>query len=509
MRPSLLLTICGIVLLAPQSSAAPNPLEASIEDLQAWMSDGQISAVQLVEWYHARIEAYDQQGPTLNAIQHTNDKALTQAQALDDERKVTGPRSPLHGIPVLIKDNYETIDAPTTAGSAIIDGHWPKQDATQVARLKQAGAIILGKTTMHEFAYGWTTRGSAFGATRNPYGVDRHPGGSSGGTGAAVAANFAAAGMGSDTCGSIRVPSAHNNLVGLRGTQGLSSRQGIVPLSSSRDIGGPLARSTRDLAIMLDATVGYDALDPQTTESFGKVPESYVAALQQVDLRAFKVGVLADWFGDQAVHAPVNDRIETVLKTLAKAGVAVERLSSQALQDLRTATSSPAAFYVDDYDLKRDLTAYLQQYPELPVQSFAEVVATERLEPTVANLWTNLLDPEFDSRTTYLERHEDGRRLRKQLLTLFNELQVDVLVYPTATQEAVLLNAEQTHFNCKLAAASGLPAISVPAGFGGDDMPVAIELLAEPWAEQKLLNLAYTIEQLLPVRRLPRHTPAL
>ncbi len=507
MRVSVVVSFCWIILIAPELNAKPNVLEASIEEIQAWLTRGEVSSVELVEWYQERIERYDQRGPTLNAIAHHNRQALTQARQLDDERKRSGPRSLLHGIPVLVKDNYETVDAPTTAGSAIIAGHWPRKDATQVARLKEAGAIILGKTTMHEFAYGWTTRGSGFGVTRNPYGIDRHPGGSSGGTGAAIAANFAVAGMGSDTCGSIRVPAAHNNLVGLRGTQGISSRHGIVPLSSSRDIGGPLARSTRDLAIMLDATVGYDTLDPQTTESFGKIPDSYLAGLQQLDLRGLKIGVLSDWFGNQDEHATVNEQIQKVLAALEKAGAGVERLTSPALVALQTETTQPAAFFVDDYDLIKDLTAYFQQYPELPVQSFADVVGDGRLERNVAAIWKTLLDPSFDSRTTYLERHADGLNVRRQLLLMLNDHAVDVLVYPTATEQAVALNDEQSHFNCKLAAASGLPAISVPAGLGSDGMPVAIELLAEPWAEQKLLNLAYTIEQLAPARTVPKHTP--
>ena len=486
-------------------AVSADPLDASIEELQAQLSSGAFSSVDLVDWYVRRIEAYDQQGPALNAIQHMNEDARAQAQALDDERGRSGPRSLLHGIPVLVKDNYETIDAPTTAGSAIIEGHWPKNDATQVAKLKAAGAIILAKTTMHEFAFGWTTRGSAFGMTKNPYDPDRHAGGSSGGTGAGVAANFGAAGMGSDTCGSIRVPSAHNNLVGLRGTQGLSSRQGIVPLSSSRDIGGPLARSTRDLAIMLDATVGYDPADPQTTESRGKIPSSYLADLRHVDLTSLRLGVLNDWFEDDA---STNARIRHVLATLAEGGASIVEIGD--LAELKADTRGSVAFLVDDYDIIHDLTAYLRRHPNLPVQSFESVAAHDRLEPVVAGHWANILaDPERKSRAAYLEAHAAGAALRRQLLALMHDHDVDVLVYPTATEEAVPLGEEQGHFNCKLAAASGLPAISVPAGFGANGMPVAIEFLAEAWAEQKLLNLAATVEHLVPVRRPPQSTPAL
>jgi len=498
---------CWLFVLVSESVAQPHLLEASIEDLQALLDEGDITSVELVTWYQQRIDNYDQQGPTLNAIQHHNSSALAQAKALDEERERSGSRSLLHGIPVLVKDNYETIDMPTTVGSAIIEGHWPKRDATQVARLKAAGAIMLAKTTMHEFAYGWTTRGSAFGVTRNPYGPERHPGGSSGGTGAAVAANFGAVGLGSDTCGSIRVPAAHNNLFGLRGTQGISSRAGIVPLSSSRDIGGPLARSVRDLAITLDATVGYDPLDVQTAESFAKIPDSYLNELRQVDLAGWRIGVLADWFGDEPQHGGVNDRIEHLLTELSNAGASIVRLTSPALTVMKAESAAPGAFFVDDYDMKRDLSAYLQRYPALPVQSFMELAKDERLSRDVVSLWEGILSANYDSRQTYLERHADGREMRTELLMLLQANDVDVLAYPTATEEAVKLGEEQSHFNCKLAAASGLPAISVPAGFGNYEMPVALELLAESWAEQKLLNLAYTIEQLAPARKPPRHTP--
>ena len=500
-------TFCVMALLPKLTHGDSDFLELSIEELQEHLNSGKTSSVELVKWYQARIAAYDQQGPALNAIQHINERALEQANQLDVERKTKGPRSPLHGIPILIKDNYETVDAPTTAGSAIFKGHWPKKDATQVVRLKKAGAIILAKTTMHEFAFGWTTRGSAFGVTRNPYNLERHPGGSSGGTGAGVAANFATAGMGSDTCGSIRVPSAHNNLVGLRGTQGLSSRHGIVPLSSSRDIGGPLARSTRDLAVMLDATVGYDPLDAQTTESFGKIPKSYLEALSLVNLKELRVGVLRGWFGDQQENKSTNQKIENILSSLKDRGASVVTLASPALSTLKSSVEAPSAYFVDNYDLIKDLNDYLAQYPALKALSFADLANDPRLEPQVAELWRSYLTPYFQNREIYLEQQETAKTIRQQLLALLNDHEIDALVYPTATEEAVPVGSEQSHFNCKLAAATGLPAISVPAGFGSEGLPVAIEFLAEPWAEQKLLNLAYTIEQVSPARRLPSHTP--
>ena len=255
--------------------------ERSIEELQSAMQSGMVTSRQLVDLYLARIDAYDKRGPSLNSIVSVNPLARDAAAALDAERIARGPRGPLHGIPVIVKDNYETIEMPTSAGSIALATFHPARDAFQVQRLKAAGAVILAKTNMHELASGITTVGSRFGQTKNPYDLDRNPGGSSGGTGAAVAASFAAAGMGSDTCGSIRNPASHNNLVGLRGTQGLSSRTGIVPLSSTQDIGGPIARTIVDLAIMLDATVGADTMDPSTASAAGHIPASYRVGLER------------------------------------------------------------------------------------------------------------------------------------------------------------------------------------------------------------------------------------
>src|SRR6185436_16036061 len=253
--------------------------EATIDQPQQAMAAGQVTSAQLVDLYFARIDAYDKTGPKLNAILWLNPRARAEAEALDRERAARGPRGPLHGIPIVIKDNYDTADMPTPAGSKALDGAMAARDAFQVRKLREAGAVIVGKTNLHEFARGITTISSLGGQTRNPYDPTRNPGGSSGGTGAAVAANFAAAGMGSDTCGSIRIPAANNNLVGLRGTQGLSSRTGIVPLSSTQDIGGPIARSIPDLAVMLDAVVGADPADASTAVSNGHIPPSYRAAL--------------------------------------------------------------------------------------------------------------------------------------------------------------------------------------------------------------------------------------
>lgn len=236
--------------------------ELSILAMQERMALGTLTAEQLVDFYLARIEAYDQQGPSLNSIISLYSDAREQARRLDEERQRSGPRSLLHGIPVVIKDNFNTTDMPTTGASQSLADFVPNQEATQLRLLREAGAIILAKTNLHEFAYGITSVSSLGGQTRNPYDPSRVPEGSSGGT---VAAGFAAVGMGSDTCGSIPIPAAFNNLVGLRPTKGFSSIYGVMPLSSTQDVAGPLARSIEDLAIVLDLTAGFDPLDAATT----------------------------------------------------------------------------------------------------------------------------------------------------------------------------------------------------------------------------------------------------
>ncbi|MGB0297679.1 MAG: amidase, partial [bacterium] len=338
-----------------------NLLDSPIESLQQAMNSGSLTAVQLTQYYLDRIAAYDQQGPGLNSIRVLNDDALKQAAALDDERSRQGARSMLHGIPILVKDNYETKGMPTTVGSVLFKGFAPDRDAHLVSKLKNAGALLLGKTNMQEFAYGITNVGSIHGFTRNPYDPTRNPGGSSGGTGAAIAANFAVTGLGSDTCGSIRIPAAQNNLVGLRGTQGLMSRRGIFPLSSTQDIGGPLTRSVRDLAIMLDQMIGYDAEDAQTAESFGHNFQ-FLANLQIRE--KVRIGLLREWMereeGDEVVAGVIREALTAMSE---KAGWEIVELESA---ELEASLDRPLeGYFVSAYDFKQDVNAYLRANPEM------------------------------------------------------------------------------------------------------------------------------------------------
>jgi Asp-tRNA(Asn)/Glu-tRNA(Gln) amidotransferase A subunit family amidase len=489
---------------APASASAEADLiERPIEDLQRDMQAGRLTSRQLVEFYLARIAAYDRQGPWLNAIAAINPKAREVASALDAERQARGPRGPLHGIPVLVKDNYETLDMPTTAGSIALAAFNPNRDAVLVQRLKAAGAVILGKTNMHELAAGIVTVGSSFGQTRNPYDLDRNPGGSSGGTGAAVAANFAAAGMGSDTCGSIRIPAAHNNLVGLRGTQGLSSRTGIVPLSSTQDISGPLARTMTDLAIMLDATVGPDPADPSTAVSTGRIPASYRAALRADAIRDARIGVLRSLFGSAQEDREVATIVEKSLDALKAAGADIVDVTIPGLDDLLQNSSLINA------DFKFDLADYLASAGNAPVKGLGEMLDR--------GLVHSSMEANFRARDKAERRDtEESRRarikrvaLQQAVTSVLAEHRLTALLYPTIRRKAARIGESQGGSNCQLSAHSGLPALGVPAGFTDDGLPVGIDLLGGAFTESELLSLGYSIEQTLKLRKPPFGTPSL
>ena len=479
-----------------------NLLEASIESIQQAMNSGSLTAVQLTQYYLDRIAAYDQKGPGLNSIRVLNDDALKQAAALDDERSRQGARSMLHGIPILVKDNYETKGMPTTVGSVLFKGFAPDRDAHLVSKLKNAGALLLGKTNMQEFAYGITNVGSIHGFTRNPYDPTRNPGGSSGGTGAAVAANFAVTGLGSDTCGSIRIPAAQNNLVGLRGTQGLMSRQGIFPLSSTQDIGGPLTKSVRDLAIMLDQMIGYDAEDAQTAESFGHNFQ-FLANLQLHE--KVRIGLLREWMereeGDEVVARVIREALTAMSE---KAGWEIVELESA---ELEASLDRPLeGYFVSAYDFKHDVNAYLQANPEMGFRDLEELLALGKHHPKVDLRTQKSMAMRSEDEATYYQEMAQRKVVRRALLRLLAENNLDALAYPSIRHVAALIGEDQMGTNCRLAACSGVPAISVPAGFYGE-LPVGLELLAEPWADQKLLDLAYTVETRYPQRKIPGSTP--
>ncbi|MEM7078860.1 MAG: amidase [Pseudomonadota bacterium] len=471
-------------------------LDIGIADLHNKLIHSEVTSVRLVEYYLHRIATYD---PTLNSIQMASPLALDEARALDAELANSGPRSPLHGVPILVKDNYATVGVKTTAGSLLFAEHRPARDAFQVQRLREAGAVILGKTTMHEFAYGITTVGSNFGATGNAYDASRNPGGSSGGTGAAVAANFAVAGFGSDTCGSIRIPAAQNNLVGLRGTQGLSSRTGIIPLSSTQDIGGPLAHNIADLALLLDATIGVDPEDVQTVRSAADHPRDLHAGLTPT--RDARIGILSDWMvqedGDEDVAAVVRSGLQAMVEA---AGWQLQELASP---QVNAAVDRPwNGHMVLIYDFKQDIERYLEAHPELGYADLDAILADGRTHAEILPSLQASASMGPDSRASYERELAQREVVRGALLQLLEEHQLDALAYPTIRRIAAPIGAEQMGTNCRLAANSGLPALSVPIGFHAD-MPVGLELLGRGFDEQRLLNLGLAVETYYPQRRLP------
>lgn len=477
--------------------------ERSIADLQDAMSAGRSTSCALVQAYLRRIAAYDQREPAINSIITLNPAAAAQAEELDSERRNGRLRGPLHGIPILLKDNFDTADMPTSGGTPALAGLRPERDAFQVRRLRQAGALILGKTTMHELACGITNISALTGATRNPYDPGRVPGGSSGGTAAAVAASFAAAGMGSDTCGSIRIPAACQSLVGLRVTQGLASRSGIMPLSPSQDVGGPLARTVRDLAAMLDATVGPDPDDPPTLAAAGHIPPSYLAGLERNAFAGARIGVLLDLFGAQAAELEISDIVRQAIAAMRDLGAQAVEVRIPGLADMMRDSNVIA------HEFKFALAAYLSGHPHAPVKSLAGILRQKRHhEQLDAVLRLRDLPQSRDSQA-YDAAQAARQALRAAIRTCMRQHRLDVLAYPVLRAPPVAIGATMSGANSQLSPGTGLPAIAIPAGYTRLGLPVGLELLGHAYAEQGLLNYAAHWELAGGRRRPPPFTPAL
>ena len=467
------------------------------------MASGRTTAVELVEAYLARIAAYDQQGPGLNTIIRLNPRALAGARRLDQERAAGTVRSPLHGVPILLKDNYDTADMPTTASSVALAGLIPPDDAFQVQKLREAGAIVLGKTNMHELAAGITTISSLGGQTLNPYALTRYPGGSSGGTGAAIAASFAAVGWGSDTCGSIRIPASNNNLIGLRPTKGLSSIDGIIPLSHTQDVGGPLARSAIDLAIALDATIGIDVADPATEALRRRTLPRFADELDAVALEDARIGVLTALFGDAPEDEEVGDVVRSALARAAAAGAEVIDIEIPGLDSLVAGSSVIA------HEFKWDLIDYLAQTPGAPVGSLEEILERGLHHVALERTFRARNSPEGRDSEEYREDLARRPLIRDAVVSAMERHQLDALAYPTIRRAPAQVGDPQRGSNCQLSASSGLPALSVPAGFTPSGLPVGLELLGRSFEDARLLSLGHGLEQATSNRRAPFSTPPL
>ena len=492
----------ALLLTVRDASAQVEVAEASIEQLQEAMASGRATSAGITAAYLARISAYDQAGPRLNAMIRVNPSALAEAEVLDRERVAGRVRGPLHGIPIILKDNYDTFDMPTSGGTLALANSRPRDDAFQVRRLREAGVVIVGKSNLHELAYGITTIASLGGQTLNPYDLTRNPGGSSGGTGAAIAASFAAVGWGSDTCGSIRIPASHNNLVGLRPTKGLSSIDGILPLSHTQDVGGPLARTVRDLAIALDATVGPDPADPATRALEGRSLPRFVDALDEDALSGARIGILSALFGTGAEEAAVAGVVRGAIAGMVELGADTVTIEIPGYEQLIAGSSVLAL------EFKWDFLDYLAGVPDAPISSLAELLDLglmhESLGPTLRR---SQAVEERDS-PAYRAALAKREPLRDAVVAAMTAHGVDAIVYPTIRVPPALVGEPQRGSNCQLSASTGLPALSAPAGWSGD-LPVGIELLGRPFDDARLVAFAYALEQANGQRRAPPAAPPL
>jgi amidase len=506
-------------LFTLSSSAADIPLgSATIEDFNKAFSAGTLTSEKLVSLYLARVKAYE---PELNAVITLNPKALDEAKALDAERKAGKVRGPLHGIPVVYKDNYDTFDLPTTGGFYGLKGSLPPKDATITARLRAAGAIVLAKVNTSEFASGGAMS-SIIGQSHNPHALDRTPSGSSGGTGVAIAAYYSPLGYGSDTGGSIRGPSTSNGIVGLKPTHGLLSRAGIIPLALSFDTGGPMTRSVYDIAISLNVTAGEpDPLDDATKKSVGKVAKDYTAFLKKDALKGARIGVARDFMGQDP---EVDVTIESALAVMKAQGAILVDIKYPPILlamrgELYNAIRRP--------EFKAQIADYLATlkpgYPKniddlLALSQKISSVSPEGYWPNPGRLALYRLEAKAAPLTdpAYLAAKTHGMAfVRDTLQALLDSQKLDAIVYPTSPRRPALIGevpaagAEARPSATNYANLSGFPDLIVPAGFTSNGLPVGISFFGTAFSEPKLLAYGYAYEQASKNIRVPKHAPVL
>ena len=485
--------------------------EASISDIHEAMTSGRLMAQELVQMYLNRIEAYDKQGPSLNAIITINPRAIQIAEDLDRRLLNEGLVGPLHGIPVIVKDNIDTSDMPTTNGVLALKDSIPPDNAHAIRKLQEAGAIILAKSNMAEFAFsGADTVSSVLpGYTRNPYDTRYVSAGSSGGTAAAIAANFATVGIGTDTGASIRGPSSHQSLVGIRATMGLISRDGVIPLSSARDMLGPMARTMDDAVRVLDVLAGYDSSDPVTAASRGKLPDSYTRYLDPDGLKDVRLGVARQLFAKGDTDPEVLQLMEETLADLRSVGATlIDPLQIDDLQEIRDSFEKGAS------RLKHDFNQYLSSLgPQAPYQTLEEIVESKKFHPHNEKRLRDALAVEAPAKNPkYQHNLEVARRLRDAVSRAFEENQIDALVYPTFKYAPRLIGDLNTPYGSNssvLAPPIGFPAVTVPMGFTNGRLPAGLQFMGRPFSEPTLIQLGYSYEQAFLHRRSPVTTPPL
>lgn len=511
LRPLLAAALLALPLpLSAQQIGGVELMELTIAQAHEAMLARTLTARQLVEAYLARIEAYDKQGPTFNSLILVNPRALERADELDAGLARTGRLSgPLHGIPFIVKDNFDTGDMPTTGGSASLEGSRPANDAFQVRRIREAGAIVLAKSNLAEFAFtAFETVGSMLpGWTFNPYALNRVTAGSSGGTAAAVAANLGLVGLGTDTGNSIRGPSAHNALVGIRSTQGLTSRNGIIPLFANRDVGGPMTRTVEDAVRVFDVIAGTDAADPVTAEADAHRPATYMDALDKgvADLR---VGVPRWMVYTETADPEVLERFESAVADLRRLGVTVVGdVPLPEYDSLRRGLSCPRFRY--------DIERYLATLPNPPVRTLKEIEEGGKVHVTVMPRVKSFLEfqgtPETNAGCLQATRNEE--LLRQAVRRALAAADVQALVYPTWNNPPRLVgDLTSPHGNNSpiLSPPTGFPALTVPMGFVRQGtLPVGLQIYGDAWSEPTLIRLAFAYEQATRHRRPPATAPAL
>jgi len=534
LRP-ILLSLALILSLAPRATATEIPLEkATIADLQQAFAKGTLTAEKLTTIYLGRIAVYDQYGPAINTVITMNPRALDEAKALDAERKAGKVRGPLHGIPIVLKDNYDTFDLPTSAGSQLLKGSIPPDDGYMVKKLREAGVIILAKVNLHEWAGGG---GSVSGAkdpevlklgrvpngfsslglqTRNPHNLSRGPGGSSSGTGAAIAADFAQFGLGTDTGGSIRNPSSANGIVGLKPTHGLLSRDGIVPLALTFDTGGPMARSVYDIAVALGIMTGVDPADDATKKSAGKFEKDYTKFLKVGSLKGARIGVARDYLGQD----PETDRvIEAAIVTLKNQGAVI--VDPVKFPDFLLGAKEGLSSTIMQSEFKTQIGAYLKTLkPGFP-KTFAEIVAQSNdpktgyrsPEKAYALKYSASVALDLDDPVYLAAKNEGLAMVRATFMALFAKYKLDAIIYPTVPRPATpieLGSGSATGSSAtSFANQTGFPDLIVPAGMTKDGLPVTLSFFGPAFSEPKLLGYGYDFEQATHAIALPRTTPAL
>lgn len=516
----------------PESQPQIKPFEldeTTIADLQAGMASGKYTAHAITEKYLSRIEEVDKQGPALASVLEINPEALAIADALDKERQDGHVRGPMHGIPVLIKDNIDTADRmQTTAGSLALLGSKPARDSFVAQKLREAGAVILGKTNLSEWANirsshsssGWSGRG---GQTKNPYALDRNPCGSSSGSGAAAAANLCAAAVGTETDGSVVCPSSANGLVGIKPTLGLISRAGIIPIAHSQDTAGPMARTVRDAAILLSALAGVDPRDQATAASAGKAQTDYTRFLDPNGLRGARIGVARKyfWFSACSCSGSPNSTMESVDQLMNGLFEQMKRAGAEIVDpaDLPTfGKFDDSEFQVLLYELKVDLNAYLAGRPGAP-KSLQEIIEfndrnREKEMPYFGQdvfLMSQAKGPLSEEAYTKALAANHQLSRTEGIDAVMDQYHLDAIVAPTAgpAWTTDLLNGDHALGGSSNAAAvAGYPDITVPAGFIFG-LPVGISFFGRAWSEPTLLKIAYAFEQMTKVRKAPQFLPTL